>query len=143
MIQSGFEKILVPVDGSKNSLKALEKAIYISQLSGAKITILHVISALPPIPITDTVIQYKGRMKEQAKKYFKEARQIASKNHIELDERIIFGYPDYDVSYFANDNKFDLVVMGSRGMSPIKELFLGSTSNATVHRSKIPVLVVK
>jgi nucleotide-binding universal stress UspA family protein len=104
---------------------------------------LHVISSLPSIPITDTVLQYKGRMKQEAEKYFKEARQIASKNHIELDEKIIFGYPDYDVAYFANDKKFDLIVMGARGLSPFVELFLGSTSNATVHRSKVPVLVVK
>lgn len=143
MIQNGFKKILVPLDGSKNSLKGLEKAIYISQISGAIITVLHVISALPPIPISDTVVQYKGRMKEEAEKYFKEARQIASKNHMDLEEKIIFGYPNYDVAYFANDKKFDLIVMGARGLSPIKELFLGSTSNATVHRSKVPVLVIK
>ncbi|MGI0060358.1 MAG: universal stress protein [Nitrosotalea sp.] len=47
------------------------------------------------------------------------------------------------MSKFASDNKFDLIVMGSRGMSPIKELFLGSVSNAVIHKSKVPVLVVK
>ncbi|MDE1842625.1 MAG: universal stress protein, partial [Thaumarchaeota archaeon] len=35
------------------------------------------------------------------------------------------------------------IVMSSRGMSPVKELFLGSVSNAVVHKSKIPVLIVK
>lgn len=143
MVNNEFKKILVPIDGSKSSLRGLEKAIYISKFSGAKITILHVIPALPPIPIPDTAMEYKGRMKEEAAKFFKEARQIASKNQIKLDEKIIFGYPDYDVANFANDRKYDLIVMGARGLSPIKELFLGSTSNATLHRSKVSVLVVK
>ena len=44
---------------------------------------------------------------------------------------------------FANNKQFDIVVIGSRGMSSIKETFLGSTSNYVLHKSKIPVLVVK
>jgi nucleotide-binding universal stress UspA family protein len=44
---------------------------------------------------------------------------------------------------FAHDRDFDLIVIGSRGMSSIKETFLGSISNYVVHKSKIPVLVVK
>jgi len=38
---------------------------------------------------------------------------------------------------------FDIIVIGSRGQSGLKEIFLGSVANAVVHKSKIPVLVIK
>lgn len=135
--------ILVPLDGSKSSFKGLEEAIYIAQLCSAKITILHVISSLPPIPITDKIWKYRELVKRQANEIFNKARQIAKKYGIDFEEEMIFGYPQYDISYFANKKKFDLVVIGARGLSSIKELFLGSVSNATVHKSKVPVLIMK
>ncbi len=135
--------ILVPLDGSKNSIKGLEEAIYIAQLSGAKITMLHVISGLPPIPITDSIFEYRKHMTKHAMEFFGEARKVALKYKMEVDEKIIFGVPQYDIADFANHKKFDLIVMGARGLSSIKEMFLGSVSNATVHKSKVPVLVVK
>jgi len=51
----------------------------------------------------------------------------------------------YIIVKFAHTkkNKFDLIVIGSRGMGSAKEIFLGSTSNYVLHKSKIPVLIVK
>jgi len=43
----------------------------------------------------------------------------------------------------ANSKKFDIIVIGSRGQSGLKEVFLGSVARAIVHKSKIPVLVIK
>jgi nucleotide-binding universal stress UspA family protein len=40
-------------------------------------------------------------------------------------------------------NKFDIIIIGSRGLGSVKEVFLGSVSHAVVHKSKIPVLIVK
>ena len=44
---------------------------------------------------------------------------------------------------FANNKQFDIVVIGSRGQSGLKEVFLGSVANAIIHKSKLPVLVIK
>jgi nucleotide-binding universal stress UspA family protein len=54
-----------------------------------------------------------------------------------------FGDEGSKILKFAKDKKFDLIVIGSRGMSSAKELFLGSTSNYVLHKSPIPVLIVK
>ena len=43
----------------------------------------------------------------------------------------------------ARNKEFDIIVIGSRGQSGLKEVFLGSVANAIVHKSKIPVLVIK
>lgn len=137
------KKILVPIDGSKNSMRGLKYAIDIAQMYGSSITVLHVIPGLPPIPITDTIFEYKKSMKKHAKKFFGEARNIAMKKKITFNEKIIFGVPQEDISDAANKGRYDLIVIGARGLSSIKQIFLGSVSNATVHKSKVPVLVVK
>lgn len=131
------------MDGSKNSFKGLEEAIYLAQPCGAKVTMLHVISSLPPIPITDKIMKYRELMLKRSKEIFNEAKKISTKYKTDLEEKIIFGIPQYDIADFANEKKYDLIVMGARGLSSIKELFLGSVSNATVHKSKVPVLIVK
>jgi nucleotide-binding universal stress UspA family protein len=48
-----------------------------------------------------------------------------------------------EIVKFAQDKKFDIIVIGSRGPSPIGEIFIGSVANYVLHRSKVPVLLVK
>jgi nucleotide-binding universal stress UspA family protein len=71
------------------------------------------------------------------------AKTFCSQNGILFYRKIIKGDEGPKIVKFANDNNFDLIVIGSRGMSSIKEIFLGSTSNYVVHKSKTPVLIVK
>jgi len=54
-----------------------------------------------------------------------------------------FGKEGRKIVSFAQKNNFDLIVIGSRGMGKMKEIFFGSTSNYVVHKSKIPVLIIK
>jgi len=56
---------------------------------------------------------------------------------------IEFGVEGQTIVSFADYNNFDLIVIGSRGMGKIREVFLGSTSNYVLHTSKIPVLIIK
>lgn len=48
-----------------------------------------------------------------------------------------------DIANFANKEKIDLLVISSRGFGPVKELFLGSVTYSVLHKSKIPILVIK
>ena len=72
-----------------------------------------------------------------------EAKTISAQNGIVFNEKIVYGEVKWDIIDFAHGQKFDLIVIGSHGFGPIKEMFLGSVANAVVHKSKIPVLVVK
>jgi nucleotide-binding universal stress UspA family protein len=143
MIESKIGKILVSLDGSKNSLKGLEYSIYLARHCQATITGLCVVPIYPPIAMPGISSSFKSKMTKDAKKFLDEAKTIAAQNGIVFNEKIIQGIPSEDVVNFANKNKFDLVVVGHRGHSSVRELFLGSVANSTVHKSKIPVLVVK
>ena len=72
----------------------------------------------------------------------KKAKTQAAKNGILFYDRVIYGDADSIVKYAKRD-KFDMIVIGSRGRGAAKEIFLGSTSNQVLHKSSIPVLVVK
>lgn len=143
MIKNKIRKILVSLDGSKNSLKGLEHAIYLARQCQATITGLCVVPIYPPIAMPGISTSFKSKMTKDAKKFLDEAKTRAAQNGIIFIEKIIQGIPTEDVVNFANKNKFDLVVVGHRGHSSVRELFLGSVANSTVHKSKIPVLVVK
>ena len=143
MINKNIKKILVPLDGSKNSFKGLDEAIYLAQHFNSAITALCVISSYPPLPLMGRQIPYEKHILEQVKRFMSNAKKTCVGNKVKFNEKIIKGIATLDIAEFASDNKFDLIVMSSRGMSPVKELFLGSVSNAVVHKSKIPVLIVK
>jgi len=71
------------------------------------------------------------------------AKTYSAQNGILFYQKILHGDEGIKIVKFAHDKNFDLIVIGSRGMSNIKEMFLGSTSNYVLHKSKIPVLIVK
>ena len=138
------KKILVPLDGSKNSIRGLDMAIYIARQSHGTITALAVksvpgIYALHPLGFLDF------NSMTEVKKILNDAKLRAAKKGIQLTSKALAGDPGYDIARFANNskNKIDLVVIGARGRGSAKELFLGSVSNYVLHKSKKPVLVVK
>ena len=138
------KKILVPLDGSKNSIRGLDMAIHLARQSQGVIVGLSVksvpgIYAIHPLGFLDF------NTSKEMKKTLDDAKLRAAKKGIKLVSKSITGDPGYDIARFVNNkrNGIDLVVIGARGRSSAKELFLGSVSNYVLHKSKKPVLVVK
>lgn len=138
------KNILVPLDGSKNSIRGLDMAIHLARQSQGTIVALAVktvpgIYAIHPLGFLDF------NSMTEINKLLGEAKVRAAKKGIDLTGKVIAGDPGYDIVRFANNtkNKIDMVVVGARGRSSAKELFLGSVSNYVLHKSKKPVLVVK
>jgi nucleotide-binding universal stress UspA family protein len=137
-----IKNILVPLDGSKNSIRGLDEAIYIARQCHSKITGLYVnhvpvVYAIHPLGFLGT-----GTSKK-TKKLLESAKTRAAKKGIVFNSKIISGVPGYDIVNFAHRRKYDMIVIGARGLGSVKEVFLGSVSNYVVHKSKIPVVLVK
>ena len=137
-----IKKILVPLDGSKNSLRGLDQAIYFSKVCGATITGVTVLGQLPVTGIHNVASWRKNWIKE-AKKLLAKARKHAAQHGVDLKEKISFGNPGTEITNYARKNNFDLIVIGSRGRGAIKETFFGSTSHYVTNKAKAPVIVVK
>ncbi len=138
------KKILVPLDGSANSIRGLDMAIHIARISHGTITAIAVksvpgIYAIHPMGFLDY-----GKMTE-VKKTLESAKTRAAKKGISLVGKALQGDPGYDIARFANNpkNGIDMVIIGARGRGSAKELFLGSVSNYVLHKVKKPVLIVK
>ena len=136
-----IKKILVPLDGSKNSMRGLDEAIYLARQCHAIITGLYVI---PISNSTDSQISNLEKyLLDNASKFMSKAKTRAAQNGILFDDAIIHGDEGPKIINYANNKSYNIIVIGSRGMGSIKETFLGSTSNYVLHKSKIPVLIVK
>ena len=137
-----FKKILVALDGSKNSIRALSNAIQLAKQTDASIVGIFVIQVFPTeMGLVRTLV---GKaLSKHSKHFMKTAKTMCTKKGVEFLNVIECGEEGKTIVSFAHKNNFDLIVIGSRGMGKLGELFLGSTSNYVVHSSKIPVLIIK
>ena len=142
MIRKKIKKILVPLDGSKNSLRGLDEAIYLARQCQATITGLYIIPIYPR-NLADAIMPFQIHLNKEAKKFMDSAKKRSAQKGIDFKSKIIFGSPTVEIEELSKKGKFDIIVIGTRGQSGLKEVFLGSVANAIVHKSKIPVLVVK
>ena len=143
MIKKKISKILVPLDGSKNSIRGLETAITLARNCDATITGVHSIHA-PPHSEFKGVGSVEEAYNINMKKFIDEAKTLAAENGIVFTDKIVHGEIGYNIIKMAHGkSKFDMIVIGSRGRSSTKEMFFGSVSNYVIHTSKIPVVIVK
>lgn len=142
MAKSGIRRILVPLDGSKNSIRGLDNAIYLARQCQAVIVGIYV---LPRVPVsTYRKIQYPEKeLLKDADTNMEFAKKHCAQNGIIFEKKISFGDPGYTIAKYAKDKKFDIIVIGARGRGTVKEIFFGSVSNYVLHKASMPVLVVK
>ncbi|WP_299292668.1 universal stress protein [Nitrosopumilus sp.] len=137
-----FKKILVPVDGSANSTRGLDRAIEIAKGSDAEITGFYVFH----LPLA-AGIKYTKKMKDEAQKKAVKAIGPAMNRVQKAGAKFSYktggGNTGSEIVKFAKKGNFDMVVIGARGLGATKETFLGSTSNYVMHKTNIPVLIVK
>ncbi len=137
-----MRNILVPVDGSEGSDRAVTHAITLAEACGAKLSFLYVaninqlaINACLSDAILEAVTKAGNVILERA------VQMVPS--GIEKEAFSETGSPAVVILDFADSIEADLVVMGSRGLGVVKGVLLGSVSQYIVEQSKCPVLVVK
>ena len=144
-----IKKILVAVDGSKPAAHGAYKAIELAKNLGAGLTILYIVS--PPTYL-DLGYVNVGRMNEIESKEKKHAQRLvdkiknkAIKNDITVKTDVLVGNASVikAIIQYAEKNKMDLIVTGSRGMSGFQKMLLGSVASGVVTYAHCPVLVVK
>lgn len=138
-----IKNILVPVDGSKTSLKGFDLALILAKLTDAKITALHVIRISHDFnfPVSSEI---KVKHSQSAEKIIEQVKKKADKEKIKLMGKIISGENiGKEILNFSRNKKIDFIIIGSKGPDPGTESFFGSVANYVVHKSKIPTTIVK
>ena len=137
---------MVCLDGSKNSLRGLDKAILFAKQSNATIIGVHSDTSFSAFSAVRAPLLPEEKWANDIRRLMNTAQKKAEKNKIKFEGVVIGGHSSgTDLTTFANNpaNKIDQIVIGSRGMGFPKELFFGSTSNFVLHKAKAPVTIVK
>ena len=147
-----FQKILVPLDGSKYSLKALDEASQIAKTSSGKLTLIHVYSVqhFPPASgyigpgFTDADVSRLVEATEKSgNRILQDGERRIHAAGVQVEKKLVEGHTVVEIVRAANDGNFDLIVIGSRGLSHIREMFLGSVTDGVLHLAHCAVLVIK
>jgi len=139
-----FENILLAVDGSEHSIHSAKEAGDLAR--AMKSDILRIVVAFDSIPpyLGEPNLQQAidARMKD-ANAILQRAQEAVGKIPGEIHTELIEGSPAEAIINVAKTRGSTVIVMGSRGMSAIAELVLGSTSHKVVSHAPCPVLVVR
>ena len=141
-----ISKILVPIDGSENSMRALNHGLFLSSNLKIKLTIIFVIEVPPFVYVQSqkVVNSVMASLEKEAKDVLEEGRNQAKRYDVEPEILFLEGTNIASIIIeHGEKNNFDLIVMGSKGKGKLKTSLLGSVSNKVIHHSKNPVYVVK
>jgi nucleotide-binding universal stress UspA family protein len=140
----GFRKILVAVDGSDVSMRAVVNAARIAKEEGADLYAVHVVPS-PPFEYPGEVADYYDQARRSAARWMREVEKEAAKLGLSIRTETIVGAAsviDTLVGY-ADSISSDLLVTGTRGRTPSTRLLVGSVASGLVETAKCPVLVIR
>ena len=145
-----YQRILVPIDGSQTSTKALQAALQMSKASGGCVRIIHLIDASAylsgPAGYLDFPSDLPGAMRSAGNKVLEDAANLAKAIGVEAETHL---YDSFDgkladvVSNAALQWKADLIVVGTHGRSGVGRALLGSGAEQILRLAPVPVLVIR
>ena len=136
-----LNRILVPIDGSKKSFEALERAITLAGFTHGQVTGIHVIPhVVEGGPRTKA---FDKQLLEDGKIILKKAAKRAGNKNVKFTSKILRGSPGHVTLHTAKTGKFDHIVMSTTGSGSASKDMIGSVSNHVLQKSKIPVYLIK
>lgn len=139
-----IQKILLPIDGSESSVKALEMAISLTNTVGGQLTVLEVVEDFGPLPgYYEDAPSGKNRANWISEQRFEKVHPQLDESKIDWKRQVIEGYPAEKICEIAEKDEYDLIIIGSRGLSVVGRFFLGSVSDRVIHHAPCSVMVVK
>jgi nucleotide-binding universal stress UspA family protein len=139
-------RILVPVDGSRAALKALKHACKLMRgFAGLNVTLVSVhddvaLRNARSFVGSKAVDEYLNKLSE---KDLDASRKMLDKDAIDYTVEIRTGHVAQEIVQLADSERFDLIVMGNKGRSALRDLLIGSVAQRVLAQAKTPVLLVK
>jgi nucleotide-binding universal stress UspA family protein len=138
-----FERILVSVDGSPNSDRAVEAAAEVARVHGSTLNICHAFH-IPEQYKTDLVDELEEALVGDAEKILSHAARVAEKAGVTAETKLLKkGHPTEAIVAYAGELGVDLLVVGVRGRTPDQGRAMGSVSAAIAVQANCSVLLVK
>jgi nucleotide-binding universal stress UspA family protein len=145
-----FKRVLVPVDGSQTSIRALTTALQMARETSAQVRLLYVVEELAYLSGYDLFGGYSGDVakiiRESGQKVLEDCMAIATAAGVQADHILVDTFTQRlgdVVADAANAWKADLVVVGTHGRRGVGRVLMGSGAEEIVRLAPVPVLVVR
>ncbi|MFB5632469.1 MAG: universal stress protein [Nitrosopumilus sp.] len=139
---NNFKTILVPLDGSKYSEKALQRACEIADVFDSKIILVYVVEKSLPINLLDRK-EYLTILRKFGKRTLENGNKILSKKDLSGKSLIKEGNIVSEIEKIVKSEKCDLIIVGNKGLGAVTRFLLGSVSNKLAQHSNCSLLIVK
>ena len=142
-----MRRLLVAIDSSDNSIRALQFAIDLAREH--KAIELHLVHAHEPPMLYDEIAVYLSEAKarearrSRSEDILKPAVTLAKAANVPCKSEILIGDVPGTIVQYAEDNACQWIIMGTRGMGTIANLLIGSVATKVIHLTKLPVTLVK
>ncbi|HIU84763.1 MAG TPA: universal stress protein [Candidatus Aphodousia gallistercoris] len=139
-------RVLVPVDGGLDCRKAIEflcaRQNWLEE-SKAEVELLYVQKPYIEHPMEIGDFDLQVYYDEKTKETFDRMADVLKKVTFKYTKKVLIGHPAKLIPEYASEHNVDLIVMGARGLTPIKNLYLGSVSLGVLARAKCPVMICR
>ncbi|WP_342568144.1 universal stress protein [Psychrobacillus sp. FSL K6-4046] len=138
-----YNHIVLAADGSENAVRAAKETIKIASLN--KQCLVEIVY-VADFEKARTEVLHAGStevLELERRKKIQNVELLLKESEISYKINILHGIPGPEIVKFANENKVDLLVIGSRGLNSLQEMVLGSVSHKVIKQVQCPALVVK
>jgi nucleotide-binding universal stress UspA family protein len=140
------QHILFPTDGSENARRAQEQVQQMALAFKAKVTVLHAYEFQEAIPLYEAALididQLEQTLEDAGRSIVDKVIQELTEAGVEASGKLINGKPSYAIVNTVEEEHCDLLIMGSRGLTTLQRLLLGSVSNYVIHHTHCPVMLI-
>ncbi len=140
-----FTNILVAMDGSEASQRAMSQAVDLAKLCNAKLHTIYVVETglFSSLPMEGTVEIMYSVLEKEGEEVMERAKIYASEKNITVITHMKQGHAGSEILALAEEEKSDLIIVGSHGKSNTDRLLIGSVSTFVVTHSTVTTMVVR
>jgi nucleotide-binding universal stress UspA family protein len=141
---SHYKLIIVPVDGSEGSARAAAFAADLARATESPVELLHVYAPVGNEAVGMAQLpkeRIEEMVQQRAASAFASARAAMNTDAITIEQKVAWGDPREEIVYEA-DKDDAIIIIGRRGLGKVKELLIGSVSDAVLRTARRPVVIV-
>jgi nucleotide-binding universal stress UspA family protein len=138
-----FKQIVVAIDGSEHSHRALEYAKHLAECTGASLWLVHAFPHTSDLLGFEQYEQLVARRTGVGQAVLEEARELLGETTLNVNEELLEAPAAEAILNVVEVQKADLIVMGTRGLGSLRGLLLGSVSSKVVQHAYCPVMLVR
>ena len=137
-----FNRIIVAIDGSEHSNRAVSCAQELTERFGASLWLVHAYPQTSDLRSYEQFGKLIARRKQAGQSILDKARKILGEINCEINEELLEGPEAEAILSVAEIQKVDLILIGTRGLGSLEGMLLGSVSRKVIHHASCPVMLV-